>query len=92
MKKRTVGLRLTVGFGLGGVLLLAGICILAARFGHFTLNLPVEHKLAFQADASSVPSQLHADGNQLVDAAGRPVILRGLMAPDPSRLREKGRF
>lgn len=61
--------------------------------GHLSINLPVEQKASYQLPAEAVyPPTLHVNGNQLVDPAGNPVILKGVMIPDPYRLAREGRF
>jgi len=73
--------------------LICGVVFLfASRYGHLSINLPMAHKPAFDTDASAYPSQLHAEGNRLVDANAQVVTLRGLMPADPAVLRRKGRF
>lgn len=66
--------------------------LFASRYGNLSINLPLEHKPAFDADTGAYPSQLHAEGNKLVDEKGQGVTLRGLMPADPAVLRRKGKF
>lgn len=77
---------------------LVGICILLnivlfLSGGRFSFTPPVKHKAAFAAqDLSQFPGRLQARGNQIVDESGQAVVLRGLMPPDPARLRSDGDF
>ena len=66
--------------------------LIASRYGNLSINLPLEHKLAFDADTSAHPSQLRAQGSKLIDENGQIVTLRGLMPADPAVLRRKGKF
>lgn len=66
--------------------------LIASRYGNLSVNLPLEHKPAFDANTSTYPGQLHVEGNRLVNADGQVVTLRGLMPADPSVLRRKGKF
>jgi aryl-phospho-beta-D-glucosidase BglC (GH1 family) len=80
------------------ILGLIGICILlniALRLtgGHFSIMLPVEHKEKFvHDDLSQFPGRLQTRGSQIVDEHGKMVLLKGLMPPDPARLRSDGDF
>ena len=80
------------------VLELAGLCFLANLIflligGHFSINLPVRHKSEFAAqDMSTFAVRLYARGNQIVDANGNVVLLKGLMPPDPVKVRQDGNF
>jgi len=80
------------------VLGLAGGCILlnialSLAGGGFSIQLPVEHKNMFSADAAArFPSRLYARGSRIVDADGSTILLKGLMPADPARLRSKGKF
>lgn len=61
--------------------------------GDLSFNPPVKHKDHYEVPAEAVyPSVLHVSGNQLVDTFGNPVILKGVMIPDPYRLAREGRF
>lgn len=74
------------------VVVLAG-CFVLSHFGHFSLSLPVEQTDQFiHAGMDQFPSPLAASGNQLVDERGEVVRLRGIMAPDPAVLDERGSF
>ncbi len=66
--------------------------LIASRYGNLSVNLPLEHTVAFDADTSAYPNQLHVEGNRLVDGDGQVVTLRGLMPADPAVLRRKGKF
>ena len=66
--------------------------LIASRHGNLSVNLPLEHKPAFDTDTSAYPSRLHIEGNRLMDADGQVVTLRGLMPADPAVLRRKGKF
>lgn len=69
------------------------LALAASKSGHFTLNLPVEHKTAFEAtNLADYPARLHAEGNLIVNPSGESVRLRGIMFPDPSILQEQNRF
>ncbi len=74
------------------ILLMGIACLWASRNGRLTVTLPVKHRPRFSADTAGYPVPLKVSGNRLVDAAGEPVLLRGLMAPDPARLAEKSKF
>lgn len=78
------------------ILSLTVVCIaalvIAPRYGSLSINLPLEHKPIFEADASGYPGQLRVENNKLVGAEGQVVILRGLMPSDPAVLRREGRF
>ena len=86
-KRKTLILVLVSLFVLCSVLLL-----IASHYGNLSINLPLEHKPAFDTDTSVYPSQLHAEGNKLVDEKGQVVTLRGLMPADPAVLRRNGQF
>ncbi|MGE5464853.1 MAG: glycoside hydrolase family 5 protein, partial [Syntrophothermus sp.] len=61
--------------------------------GHFSVTLPVKHRSEFTGgNISQYPGRLEAHGSQLVDANGEVVLLKGLMPPDPARLRSDGDF
>lgn len=78
--------------GLVGICLLLNI-VLFLSGGRFSFTPPVKHKAAFAAqDLSQFPGRLQARGNQIVDQSGQAVVLRGLMPPDPARLRSDGDF
>ena len=76
------------------VLELAGLCLLVNLVlmlagGHFSINLPVRHKSEFAAqDIAQFPARLSAHGNRIVDANGNVVLLKGLMPPDPVKVRQ----
>jgi len=80
------------------VLGLAGLCLLVniglrLTGGHFSINLPVIHKSEFATqDIVQFPGRLYARGNQIVDANGQAVLLKGLMPPDPVKVRQDGDF
>ncbi len=46
----------------------------------------------FSASTAGYPSRLHASGSQILDAAGKPVLLQGLMSPDPAHLNTRRLF
>jgi aryl-phospho-beta-D-glucosidase BglC (GH1 family) len=86
--KRNALIALTVSL----VVVCGILALIAPRYGTLSINLPLEHKPAFDEDTSTYPSQLRAEGNALVDTNGETVILRGLMPSDPVVLARKGRF
>jgi len=77
---------------------LSGVCILLSiglrlAGGQCSITLPVKHTSEFARDnISQFPSRLYARGNQIVDANGNNFLLKGLMPPDPARLRLDGEF
>lgn len=75
-----------------GIIILGIACFGVFRAGHLTVIIPIERRSSFSADTAGYPSLLKVSGNRLVDAAGQPVLLHGLMAPDPARLAEKSKF
>lgn len=76
-----------------GVLLVSVLILMASGSGSFRITLPVKHNDIYTLpQGSSYPVALHAEGNQLVTAAGEPVRLRGVMIPDPYRLEGENRF
>ncbi len=83
-------------FSLGGLIGAVVLLILILSVfgkGHFSINLPVEHKAAFALPAGATfPAALHVEGNQLVNAQGEAIRLRGIMIPDPKHLNEENRF
>lgn len=68
------------------------IILFVSPYGSLSINLPLEHKPAFDADVHAYPRRLHADGNKLVNEGGEGITLRGLMPPDPAVMRREGRF
>jgi aryl-phospho-beta-D-glucosidase BglC (GH1 family) len=61
--------------------------------GHFSVTLPVKHRSAFaQPDMAHYPTRLQARGNRIVDAEGKVIVLKGLMPPDPAKLRSDSEF
>ena len=79
-----------IGAGLAGTLL---IYVIISQFGHFSFNLPVEHKVEFSEEAiGTYPSILQVAGNQIKDEDGRVVVLKGVMIPDPAVLKDRGLF
>lgn len=57
------------------------------------LNLPVRRTEAFEHDAiDTFPSMLHTEGNELVNAEGESIRLRGLMPIDPAEIHKQNRF
>jgi aryl-phospho-beta-D-glucosidase BglC (GH1 family) len=90
--KKTLKIIMIAGLSLTGVCILLSI-VLSLSGGRFSITLPVEHKSVFAFDRTSqFPGRLYARGNRIVDANGRTVLLRGLMPPDPARLRLDGVF
>ena len=91
MKKTRKSLVMVV-LGIAGVCLVLSI-LLRLTGGRFSITLPVEHKSDFSYDSTSnFPAKLYARGNRLVDAQGKNILLKGLMPPDPARLRLDGQF
>jgi len=79
--------------GLIGVIVILVIALQALGIGHLNLYTPVTRKKAYALpQEASFPSPLHAVGNQLLNENGEIVRLRGVMIPDPARLRQDGRF
>jgi hypothetical protein len=68
------------------------LAMVASRYGHLSINLPIKHTTAFDRDTASYPSQLRTKTNILIDAHGDSIILQGLMPSDPAVLANKGRF
>jgi hypothetical protein len=66
--------------------------LVAARFGSFSFNPPLKRTAAWAAPDASLPPALQVDGNRLLAPDGQTVVLRGLMPPDPARLRADRRF
>lgn len=80
-------------FGIAGVLIVTGAILSILGVGHLKVTLPVEHKASYQFfEGVSYPSALHVQGNQLVNAEGEIIRLRGIMIPDPYHLNEEGQF
>jgi aryl-phospho-beta-D-glucosidase BglC (GH1 family) len=80
-----------------GLLSLVFICVVllitGARFGHLTITLPIKHKAEFVNETvASFPSKLQVSGNQIVNANGSIVLLKGLMPPDSARLHSENKF
>ena len=90
MKKRLKIIKV-VSLGFAGLCILLG-AILSLSGGHLTVTLPVEHKSRFSGTPSQYPGRLSARGNQIVDTEGNVILLKGLMPPDPARLRAEGTF
>ena len=74
------------------VVLCSTLVLIASRCGNFSITLPVDHKPAFEMNGAPYPSELTAAGNNLLDANGQKVVLRGVMPPDPAVLDRKGLF
>lgn len=80
------------------LLIIMTVCIVLAIIfsptgGRFSITLPVEHKSEFTDDISSdYPSRLHVRGNRIEDTNDNDVMLKGLMPPDPAKLRLDGEF
>jgi endoglucanase len=74
------------------MLFLVGICLTLSRMGHFSFTPPIAHKPYFSTETTTYPSRLSVSGNKLVDHVGQQIILKGLMFPDPARLKSKGKF
>lgn len=90
--KKTLKIIRIAGLSLTGVCILLSI-VLSLSGGRLSITLPVEHKAVFASDRTSqFPGRLYARGNRILDANGRTVLLKGLMPPDPARLRLDGVF
>jgi hypothetical protein len=71
------------------------LVILDSTFGngHGKVLLPVKHKEVFQnSSISNFPGRLSVKGKEILNASGQPVVLKGLMAPDPQKLDLEGNF
>jgi endoglucanase len=78
---------------LGFILFLVVLLIVGSRFGHLTITLPIEHKAEYiNEDVASFPSELQVSGNQIINAEGSIILLKGLMPPDPARLHSENKF
>jgi endoglucanase len=84
--------RLILIFLAAAILILSGVCLIASRSGHLSFTPPIAHQSSFSAATAAYPAQLHASGNTIVNANNQPVVLKGLMPPDPSQLNSKGKF
>jgi hypothetical protein len=83
--------RLTFALG-AAVLACLALGLVASRFGSFSINLPVERTAFWSAPDAPMPQPLQVNGNKIVAPDGRAVTLRGVMPPDPARLRSDRRF
>jgi hypothetical protein len=83
-----------IGVFLGIILTLVLVLFCVAYFSkNASILLPVKHKDAFFAkDMDNFPDPLRVEGKALVGASGEPIVLKGLMPPDPSRLHKLNRF
>ena len=63
-----------------------------AQTGRLSVALPIPHSASFGRDTRAYPSRLQVRGPEIVDRDSNPVVLHGLMAPDPARLAERGQF
>jgi endoglucanase len=78
---------------LGLISICAVLLIVGSPFGHLTITLPIKHTAAFvNGDVTSFPGKLQASGNQIINAEGNIVLLKGLMPPDPARLHSENKF
>jgi hypothetical protein len=81
-----------VGIVLGVLALLIAVLVVVVIVSpNGRLVLPVEHKPQFEPTAGAEVS-LRVRGNELVDAEGHVVRLRGLMPRDPASLDSRGLF
>jgi len=79
--------------GLVGLIIVFLLVTQLLGLGQFRLNLPMKHTAGYELPAdANFPPALQVSGNQLVDSAGTPVRLLGVMIPDPYRLQGEGRF
>jgi endoglucanase len=75
------------------ILICVVLLAVGSRFGHLTIMLPLKHKAEFvNGNVASFPSKLQVSGNQIVNAEGSVVLLKGLMPPDPARLHSENKF
>lgn len=90
MRRFLKWLGIALGILMLGILILM-IVVLTSDRGR--IRLPVRRTETFEHPAlGTFPSPLHVEGNRLVDEAGRPVRLRGLMPIDPAVLHAENRF
>ena len=77
-----------------GIIFVCGtLLVIAPRYGHLSITLPIEHKAEFvNENIALFPSRLYVSGNQIVDEGGQVVILRGVMPADPAVLKRRGKF
>lgn len=83
--------------GLVGLIAILAVLIIVSDNGR--LVLPVKHLDRFEASRYPLPvgmaepsGPLQIKGNQILDPQGVPVLLQGLMPPDPARLDARGKF
>jgi aryl-phospho-beta-D-glucosidase BglC (GH1 family) len=78
---------------IGILAFLVVLVLVASRFGHLRVQLPLEHSEEFTSkQINSFPTSLKVSGNQLVNADGQIIRLRGVMIQDPYVLAGRGRF
>jgi endoglucanase len=75
-----------------GILVLSGVCLVLSRSGHLSFTPPIAHRPSFSADTAAYPVRLHTSKNAIADVNNQPVVLKGLMPPDPAQLNTKGKF
>ncbi len=86
-------LKIGIWVVLGIVLVLTAAVLILNQLGDFRFKPPVRRSETFVVtDPTRLPSRLQAAGNQLVDASGQVVQLRGVMVQDPDELDQRGRF
>lgn len=84
---------LIASFSLMLLLIVVMFLFQVSKKGGLGQNFPPEHKAFFtDTHLNQFPPRLYVQGNQLVRSDGTPVQLKGLMAPGPTFLRDKGRF
>lgn len=90
LKKLLKGLSIFIGI-VASLLIILILVIVYSENGK--ILLPVKHREIFNNDnISTFPTKLHAKGNQIVNANGEIVVLRGLMPADPAKLHSKNKF
>lgn len=75
----------------GAVLVVCLGAIVLVFGGGGRLQLPVRHSATFDVTGITM-ARLTTQGNRVVSDGGHPVVLRGVMVPDPAVLAREGRF
>lgn len=95
--RRGIGLKkiykiilITIGSIIGLFIIFLFFCNI---FGKGKLILPVKQKEVFEdKNISTFPSRLSVKDNYIIDAIGKTISLKGLMAPDPQTLEDDNNF
>jgi hypothetical protein len=75
---------ITIAFVL---LILAILIVVAIGSPGGRILIPVERKPQYEHPLmEDFPTRLQSQGNRIVDGGGNPILLRGVMPPDPTRL------